>query len=118
MIKVYVGGRNKLFQLTSELQNIAEVEIGPQNASVNCDFDCPPNAKNEQIDNINKVLLIDYNQNQLIVCNTLPFGACSTRSLQNISLPEGNVKEMIVAKTEGNIFGKIIGEKCKKNYSH
>lgn len=100
---MYVGGRNRLFQLSSDLRIEVTVNIGPRNASDNCDlFDCDPDAYNKIIDNINKVLLIDYNKNRLITCNTVPLGSCSTRRLQNISFPEEDNKESVVAKTESN----------------
>ncbi|XP_055301247.1 plexin-A4-like [Sitodiplosis mosellana] len=100
---VYVGGRNKLFQLTSDLKNITEAEIGPRNSFDNCnlfDYFSLECQQAKRIDNMNKVLLIDYNIRRLITCNTVPQGACSTRSLQNISLPEENITEFVIAKTE------------------
>lgn len=103
--KVYVSGRNRLFQLSSDLQIKETVNIGPRNAWDNCDlFDCDPDAQNKIIDNINKVLLIDYNKKRLITCNTVPHGSCSTRNLQNISFPEKDILEAVVAKTESNLI--------------
>lgn len=102
MDKVYVGGRNRLFQLTSDLQIQANLTIGPRKANENLNiFDYMEEPANKFIDNVNKVLLIESKKNRLITCNTVPFGSCSTRSLQNISLPEKDVMESIVAKTEG-----------------
>lgn len=64
---------------------------------------------NKLIDNINKVLLIDYNKYRLITCNTMPQGECSTRSLQNISTLEQNVPDcVVVTKTESNVAEIVI----------
>lgn len=97
--KVYVGGRNRLFQLSSQLKNKITVEIGPRNATDNF----IPDAENKMIDNINKVLLIDYNIKRLITCNTVPIRSCSTRSLQNIAFSDLNVLIPVVSETEGNV---------------
>ena len=98
--KVYVGGRNKLYQLSSDLEEIVEVEIGPRNSSKQCSFfDC------EVVDNMNKVLLIDADENRLIACNMLPMGACTTRSLDNISISESTEEaaKYLVATNESKI---------------
>lgn len=88
--KVYIGGRNRLYQLTSDLEVVATVKTGEnQNDSIG--------------DNINKVLLIDYSSNSLITCASNR-GQCSTRNLQNISLPEQNVVSAIVSTSESKVL--------------
>lgn len=83
--KVYIGGRNKLYQLSSDLEEMVEVKTGPRNS----------------FDNMNKVLLIDTDTNRLITCNTSPMGACSTRNLLNISESFAAAK-YLVATNESN----------------
>ena len=54
-------------------------------------------------DNVNKALVIDYNNSRLISCGSLFQGICTVRSLGNISLVEVEevmVEEFIVANTE------------------
>ena len=52
-------------------------------------------------DNVNKALVIDYNNSRLISCGSLFQGICTVRSLGNISLvEEEEVEEFIVANTE------------------
>ena len=52
-------------------------------------------------DNVNKALVIDYNNSRLISCGSLFQGICTVRSLGNISLVvEEEVEEFIVANTE------------------
>ena len=50
-------------------------------------------------DDVNKALLIDYNNSRLISCGTLFQGTCTVRSLGNISLVEDIVEGPIVANT-------------------
>ena len=50
-------------------------------------------------DNVNKALVIDYNNSRLISCGSLFQGICTMRSLGNISVVEEIVEEFIVANT-------------------
>ena len=59
-------------------------------------------------DNVNKALLIDYNNLRLISCSSLFQGICTIRSLGNISLVEEVVDGPIVANTaEDSTFAFI-----------
>ena len=59
-------------------------------------------------DDVNKALLIDYNNSRLISCSTLFQGICTVRSLGNISLVEEIVEGPIVANTaEASTFAFI-----------
>lgn len=87
-VKVYIGGQNRLYQLTSDLEIIASVQTGPQNGSLDC--------------NINKVLLIDYSSSHLITCGSI-HGQCSTRNLRNISHPQQNIVSAIVSSSKRKI---------------
>ena len=52
------------------------------------------------MDNVNKALVIDYNNSKLISCGSLFQGTCNIRSLGNISLVDEIVdEEFIVANT-------------------
>lgn len=81
---MFVGGRNHLYELSTNLDVVATVKTGPRNDS----------------DNINKVLLIDYSTGRLITCGSLFQGVCSVRSLQNITSPEQDVVDAIVGNSE------------------
>lgn len=104
--KVYVAGKNRLYQLDSNLNLIKTVITGPKPDSKDCN-----DKKCNQIDNINKVLLIDDNsfKYRLIICGTVFQGACSTRTMEDISLPEQNVVEKIVPNGES--------ERCNKTFN-
>lgn len=99
--KVFIGGRNRLYQLSPDLEIVATAKTGPRNDSKDCSFnECTQNLTRKLTDNINKVLLIDYSTSRLITCGSLFQGICSVRSLQNISSPEQDIVEAIVANSE------------------
>nr|KAG5701672.1 hypothetical protein BaRGS_027830 [Batillaria attramentaria] len=84
---MYVGGVNRIYQLDSDLNIVAEASTGPRNDSINC---LPPPGDDcisgrTRTDNYNKVLLLDRAQRLLITCGSVYQGACETRSLTNIS---------------------------------
>lgn len=99
--RVYVGGINRLYQLSPDLQ-LHQTEItGPQNDSNDCTVsECPAQITKNLKDNINKVLLIDRTTSRLISCGSLFQGTCTVRSLQNVSIIEQDVQDAIVANDE------------------
>lgn len=102
---MFIGGRNRLYQLSPDLDIVATAKTGPRNDSKDCSFsECTQNLTRKLTDNINKVLLIDYSTSRLITCGSLFQGICSVRSLQNISSPEQDVVEAIVANSESKWF--------------
>ena len=124
--QVYIGAVNKLYQLGSGLKLEVVLEDGPAPDSPFCTrlelnstyFDCPPRVgisitqrlsfsnvffhyqvDLSMTDNVNKALVIDYNNSRLISCGSLFQGICTMRSLGNISLVDEIVEEFIVANT-------------------
>lgn len=72
-LKVFIAGRNRLYQLSTDLDILETVETGPLTDSTN-----------NLVDNIHTALFIDYKSNHLITCESFQ-GQCLTRSLLNIS---------------------------------
>ena len=69
---VYVGGVNRLYQLSPELERQVTVETGPNEDSPECPaVDCLSSVIKRLTDNVNKVLVIEYTDNRLIACGTL-----------------------------------------------
>lgn len=99
--RVIIGGKNRLYQLSPDL-NIVITEItGPHLDSDDCTLlDCPSSAKKVNTSNTNKVLLIDYSTSRLITCGSLFQGICDVRNLQNISIIEQKGQEAVVANNE------------------
>ncbi|KAH8398904.1 hypothetical protein KR222_005983, partial [Zaprionus bogoriensis] len=96
--RVFVGGVNRLYQLSPDLQLHETVVTGPQNDSVECTIlDCPMNAVRKPTDNYNKVLLIDRATSRLITCGSLFQGTCTVRNLQNVSIVEHEVPDAVVS---------------------
>ncbi|XP_030623634.1 plexin-B1 [Chanos chanos] len=86
---LYVGARDRLFQLASleGLRLEVEVQTGPVRDSKEClppvTLDNCPQAK--QVSNHNMLLLVDPYSLQLITCGSAHQGTCQTRSLASIS---------------------------------
>ncbi|KAM9344359.1 plexin-B3 [Pholidichthys leucotaenia] len=89
--RLYVGGVDHLYQLTSDLEVMSHVKTGPHRDSPDC---LPPIVPKEcpsatLTHNHNKVLLMETPQGvepgSLIVCGSLYQGICEKRSLTNIS---------------------------------
>nr|CAB3264959.1 plexin-A2-like [Phallusia mammillata] len=66
---LYIGARNRLFQVNSDLTLFKSVNTGPTS---------------DNIDSINKILLIDNVNDRIIVCNSINHGLCELRKDINI----------------------------------
>lgn len=96
--KVFVGGVNKLYQLSPDLDLVLEETTGPKNDSSECALDdCPADAVKTLTDDVNKALVIDYSSTRLISCGSLFQGTCTVRNLHNISDVTQEVREAVVA---------------------
>ena len=98
---VYVGGVNRLYQLSANLELQVKAETGPRYDSLNCPAEgCSHDIPTQFTDNANKALVIDYNNKQLIVCGTLhqgPYQFSSINPCQNESLaPISNLQARAV----------------------
>lgn len=99
--QVFIGGRNRLFQLSPDLNIVATAITGPKNVSNECVFGkCTHNETRNPIDNVNKVLLIDYTTSRLIACGSFGQGYCNVVNLQNVSIIEKEIQEAVVANNE------------------
>lgn len=106
--QIFIGGRNRLFQLSPDLDIVETAITGPKNDSKDCSFyECTQNVTRKSTDNVNKVLLIDYSTSRLITCGSLFQGICSVRSLQNVSQVEQEVLEAVVANNESKCSIRI-----------
>lgn len=108
---LFVGATNRLYQLDSKLRSMFEVRTGPVLDDQRCTEAFGENlcsaggaAKYEaaSTDNINKVLVIDAENRQLVMCGSVFQGICQTRMLSNISsvrdhYAQGNTDYFIAA---------------------
>lgn len=87
---VYVGGVNRLYQLSPELDRQVTVETGPREDSPECPaVDCLGSVIKRLTDNVNKALVIDYTDTRLIACGTLYQGMCTSTPDQS-TVPENS----------------------------
>ena len=97
--QVYIGGVNRIYQLSAQLQLEAEAIMGPQEDSSDCPVtrNCPNIQTKKLTDYYNKVLVIDYAQSRLITCGSLFQGICSVHKLDDVSSYETPASESVVA---------------------
>uniref|UniRef100_V9K841 Plexin-B2 n=1 Tax=Callorhinchus milii TaxID=7868 RepID=V9K841_CALMI len=86
--RVYVGAVNHLYQLSMTLGVEADLHTGPKKDNPKC---IPPinptSCKNsEDMDNYNKVLLIDKETEKLVICGNIFRGICSLYNLNNFTV--------------------------------
>lgn len=91
---VFVGATNQLYHLNRDLQLLQVAKTGPLLDNVRCTEAFGENpcsgggtARFEATltNNVNKVLVVDRSNHQLITCGSAHQGICQTRSLANIT---------------------------------
>ena len=103
---IYVGGTNVLYQI-DEKNFIVDslVTTGPQLDSIKCHATgcsgSSANVSKELTDNVNKALVVDYENQKLIVCGSIRQGSCSKYELKNISSGEVDFLPEAVAANDG-----------------
>ncbi|XP_033115020.1 plexin-B-like [Anneissia japonica] len=97
---IYIGAENSLILLSDDFNYVSKVST------------C---ANGDDCNNINKVLVIDYNNNSLISCGGGNHGGCEARSLSTLEMYDGTAVENIVGM--GNLsavgFISLINKKEK-----
>ena len=78
---IYIGARNRLYQLDGNLiKYFSAIKTGP----VLDGIVCHKQKENEWTDNINKLILIDSDNDRIINCGSVEQGICELRQLGNI----------------------------------
>lgn len=117
--QIYVGGVNRIYQLSANLVQEAVAVMGPQDDSPDCPVtrNCPSVSK-RPTDYYNKALLIDYAQSRLISCGSLFQGVCSVHKLDNVSNHETPANESVVANNATASTVAFIAPGPQKNPIH
>ncbi|XP_065351810.1 plexin-B isoform X4 [Cloeon dipterum] len=107
--KVLVAGTNLLVQLDAGLKEEKLVKTGPQPDSPDCSASgCSEEAPTTMTNNVNKVLVLDYERNNLIVCGSVRQGACSKYLASNLSIaPEFVAKSVAANDATSSTFAFI-----------
>ena len=92
--KLYAGALNHLIQLDENLTSLMDITTGPVPDDIRCyislgqdpcyDLNGNPISL-KPTDNYNKVLLVDSEHQQLVVCGSVYQGSCETRDLRNLT---------------------------------
>ncbi|ELU10464.1 hypothetical protein CAPTEDRAFT_80078, partial [Capitella teleta] len=85
--QLYVGAKNRIYMLNTQLNGVQEVETGPKYDNVEClvhlSEDCT--AGKILTDNYNKILVVDSVSGKLVTCGSVYQGTCELRNLNDIS---------------------------------
>ncbi|XP_065209814.1 plexin-A4-like [Planococcus citri] len=82
---VYIGGEKRIYQLSTDLElqiNYTISELSPSDCTAP---NCPHKLKQTTTFYNNKVLVLDYQNKQLISCGTFFWGICHAHDMSNIS---------------------------------
>uniref|UniRef100_A0A672KCQ7 Plexin B2 n=1 Tax=Sinocyclocheilus grahami TaxID=75366 RepID=A0A672KCQ7_SINGR len=106
--RIYLGAINNIYQLNYDLQKESSAVTGPRHDNPQC---TPPitaqctNAKD--MDNVNKLLLVNSANGTLIVCGSLFRGICSLVNLSSVEKPvyysDTKGEKTYVASTEESV---------------
>ncbi|XP_055371957.1 plexin-B isoform X2 [Condylostylus longicornis] len=78
----YAGATNKIFQLNDNLNVLSQAITGPKHDSPQCHTGgCPDDAETILTNNHNKILIVNYIGDTLIVCGSIRQGACEIYDL-------------------------------------
>ncbi|CAL8253125.1 unnamed protein product [Arctogadus glacialis] len=84
---VYVGAINKILKLSANLTELRSHTTGPVEDNAKCYP--PPSVRScahrlESMDNVNKLLLVDYSGNRLVACGSIWQGVCQFLRLEDL----------------------------------
>lgn len=110
--RIYLGAVNGIFQLNHNLQVESSADTGPKKDNPQC---TPPITAQctdaKEMDNINKLLLVNSANGTLIVCGSLFRGICSLVNLNSVNKPvyysDTKGEKTYVASTEE--FVTVVG---------
>ena len=85
--EIYIGGVNRMYQLTEDVRKVRSRTTGPQMDNPNCSPDNDCAYERISSDSYNVALTIDYDAGWLISCTNLLHGSCVKYDLDDISAP-------------------------------
>lgn len=112
---VYVGAVNRVYKLSSNLTLLLSHKTGPEEDNKLCYPPLIVQPCNEPLtltNNVNKLLLIDYSDNRLLVCGSLFQGVCKLLRLDDLFIlvePSHKKEHYLSSVNEtGTMYGVIV----------
>lgn len=112
---VYVGAVNRVYKLSSNLTLLLSHKTGPEEDNKLCYPPLIVQPCNEPLtltNNVNKLLLIDYSDNRLLVCGSLFQGVCKLLRLDDLFIlvePSHKKEHYLSSVSEtGTMYGVIV----------
>lgn len=102
---VYLGATNSIYQLNgSDLSEQHHQSTGPMLDNPSCGItDCPGYEDHMKItQNVNKILVIDYQHQKLLSCGSTKQGACRRYQLNNIANQEDLIPIAVAANDDNS----------------
>ncbi|XP_065219177.1 hepatocyte growth factor receptor-like [Planococcus citri] len=99
---VFIGAANRLYQLNSNLELMAKLNIPLQDYScMECyQFECSSNSVTKSADGSNRILVIDYTHEHLISCWSICHGLCKVYSIKDLRKEATTVNEPVVSHND------------------
>ncbi|KAL5015003.1 hypothetical protein ScPMuIL_009273 [Solemya velum] len=95
--KIYIGGVNRLFKLSSRLELEQTANTGPHDDNPNCHHPFSTCKLPLKMSNsFSKALVIDYTGQRLIACSSLFQGFCERRLLSDITVKDDDFPTPVV----------------------
>lgn len=119
--KVFVGGLNRIVQLSSNLNLEECVVTGPKEDSALCHAagcDAGNEAGKTLTENVNKILIVDAEARTLIACGSVLQGACEKYKVNNISSKSFFYAHSIAANDEFASTYAFIGPERYDEWGH
>ncbi|XP_055858104.1 plexin-B isoform X1 [Episyrphus balteatus] len=106
----YAGATNKILQLNENLRVLTQAVTGPKHDSPQCHAGgCPEEVETQQMNNHNKILIVNYVDDILIACGSIRQGACEIYHLSKFPQSSQFIAIPLAANDENSSTYAFIG---------
>ena len=82
---LYVGGVNRIYQLSEDLKTRKTAYTGPRKDNEKCYPHSICTNPMKETNNLNKLLIVDFDNDRLVACGSIRQGICELRQLGNVT---------------------------------